>query len=153
MRQKHHASVPLPQAAIPISMAISKRLLGARYTVTQYAGAAVVASGIIVAIGPSLAVGSGNEGQELLWSVVMVLGCIPMALSSVYKEMALGESELDPIYLNGWVPYSRLSLYIYIHLIFKLGDVGSRRLILFGLNIPSAVLLRRIVFFARFTGR
>lgn len=84
-------------------MVISKRLLGARYSVMQYAGAAIVASGIIVAIGPSLAVGtsSGGEGQELIWSIVMVLACVPMALSSVYKEIALGESKLDPIYLNG----------------------------------------------------
>ncbi|CAM9732854.1 unnamed protein product [Sphacelaria rigidula] len=93
----------LAQAAIPISMVISKRLLGSRYSVMQYAGAAIVASGIVVAIGPSLAIGTGGggEAQELIWSVVMVLGCIPMALSSVYKEIALGESELDPIYLNG----------------------------------------------------
>lgn len=84
-------------------MVISKRLAGARYSVTQYAGAAVVAAGIIIAIGPSLAVGSGSggKGKELLWSMVLVLSCVPMALSSVYKEMALGESELDPIYLNG----------------------------------------------------
>jgi hypothetical protein len=26
-----------------------------------------------------------------------------MALSSVYKEIALGETELDPVYLNGWI--------------------------------------------------
>lgn len=84
-------------------MVISKRLTGARYSVTQYTGAAVVAAGIVVAIGPSLAVGSGSggEGQELIWSIVLVSSCVPMALSSVYKEMALGESELDPIYLNG----------------------------------------------------
>lgn len=33
--------------------------------------------------------------------MVLVASCLPMALSSVYKEIALGESELDPIYLNG----------------------------------------------------
>lgn len=91
------------QAAIPISMVISKRLTGARYSITQYIGAVVVASGIVIAIGPSLTAGSGNstKAQELIWSLVLVLSCVPMALSSVYKELALGESELDPIYLNG----------------------------------------------------
>lgn len=91
------------QAAIPISMVISKRLMGTRYAITQYIGATVVAMGIVVAIGPSLAVGSSkrSEVQELIWSFVLVLSCVPMALSSVYKELALGESELDPIYLNG----------------------------------------------------
>ena len=34
---------------------------------------------------------------------MMILSTIPMALSSVYKEIALGETELDPIFLNGWV--------------------------------------------------
>jgi hypothetical protein len=26
-----------------------------------------------------------------------------MTLSSVYKEIALGETELDPVFLNGWI--------------------------------------------------
>lgn len=85
-------------------MFISKRLAGARYSVTQYTGATVVALGIVIAIGPSLAVTSGGSGggaDKLIWSMVLVLSCVPMALSSVYKEMALGESELDPIFLNG----------------------------------------------------
>lgn len=84
-------------------MVISKRLLHAQYLLTQYVGAAVVAGGIVIVIGPSLAVGSGGSGgvQELVWSLVLVVSCVPMAMSSVYKEMALGESELDPIYLNG----------------------------------------------------
>ncbi|GMI23750.1 hypothetical protein TeGR_g14081, partial [Tetraparma gracilis] len=33
----------------------------------------------------------------------MVLSCIPMTLSSIYKEIALGETELDPVFLNGWI--------------------------------------------------
>jgi CRT-like, chloroquine-resistance transporter-like len=32
-----------------------------------------------------------------------VLSCIPMCLSSVYKEKALGEADIDVIFLNGWV--------------------------------------------------
>ena len=90
------------QAAIPISMFISKRLVGARYSMAQFIGATVVALGIVVAIGPSLASGgSGKGGEKLIWSMVLVLSCVPMALSMVYKEMAFGEAELDPIFLNG----------------------------------------------------
>ncbi|KAG5179711.1 hypothetical protein JKP88DRAFT_183161 [Tribonema minus] len=91
----------LTQSAIPISMAISKRLLRARYSLTQYMGAFTVALGILVVLGPSMA--DGGAGGSFGWSTVMILSCVPMALSSVYKEIALGESELDPIYLNGWV--------------------------------------------------
>jgi hypothetical protein len=32
-----------------------------------------------------------------------MLSTVPMTLSSVYKEIALGETELDAVYLNGWV--------------------------------------------------
>jgi CRT-like, chloroquine-resistance transporter-like len=35
-----------------------------------------------------------------------------MALSSVYKEIALGEAELDPIYLNGWVAVFQFAISI-----------------------------------------
>lgn len=36
-------------------------------------------------------------------STMQVLSCIPMCLSSVYKEKALGDDDMDVIYLNGWV--------------------------------------------------
>lgn len=37
-----------------------------------------------------------------VWSLVMVASCIPMVLSSVYKQVAL-QVHLDPILVNGWV--------------------------------------------------
>jgi hypothetical protein len=46
---------------------------------------------------------SGSGLSEIFWVVVMVISCIPMCLSSVYKEQALGEVEIDVVYLNGWV--------------------------------------------------
>ena len=88
----------LLQAAIPMSMVISKLMLGIKYTKFQYMGAVIVAAGIMVVLAPSLT-GSG----DVLWCIVLIASTIPMALSSVYKEIALGETELDPIYLNGWV--------------------------------------------------
>ncbi|CAM9570727.1 unnamed protein product, partial [Ectocarpus sp. 12 AP-2014] len=45
--------VLLQQAAIPISMSISKMFLGATYTVSQYVGASVVIAGIIVTLIPT----------------------------------------------------------------------------------------------------
>lgn len=88
----------LGQAAIPVSMVISKYLLRAKYTGFQYLGAVIVVGGIMTVLAPTLT-GQGS----ILWACMMIASTIPMALSSVYKERALGETELDPIYLNGWI--------------------------------------------------
>jgi drug/metabolite transporter (DMT)-like permease len=42
-----------------------------------------------------------------VWSLVMVASCIPMVLSSVYKQVAL-QVHLDPILVNGWVAIFQL---------------------------------------------
>ncbi len=110
--------VLLQQAAIPVSMSISKLFLGASYTVSQYTGAVIVMLGIMVTLQPMLG-GAGNDndgnvdstilpggeepGNQALWYFIQVLSCVPMALSSVYKEKALGVTDIDVIYLNGWV--------------------------------------------------
>jgi len=129
--------VLVQQSAIPISMAISVYSLGAKYTPSQYMGAAVVLLGIGVVLIPQLlpapevthmdmmhnththththAYGSSTSSSgvpaamntsgtsELMWIFILVLSCIPMVLSSVYKEKALGEMEIDVVFLNGWV--------------------------------------------------
>lgn len=93
----------LVQAAIPVSMVISRYLLKATYNIFQFMGAVIVAGGILVVLAPSL-----SGGSSPLWACVMILSTIPMTLSSVYKEIALGETELDPIYLNGWIAVFQL---------------------------------------------
>ena len=172
----------LPQAAIPISMCLSRHLLGNRYRAFQYVGAVIVLAGIVVVLEPMVThrhapdficqaideerdcsicqvetneenclshrldvsgdvmslfalqwdrlwdttnnvtttdddegqaicewvsattVSAGEEFLTLIWSGIMILSCIPMTLSSIYKEIALGDGmELDPIYMNGWI--------------------------------------------------
>ncbi|KAF0720314.1 Aste57867_403 [Aphanomyces stellatus] len=93
----------LGQAAIPVSMVISKFLLKSSYSWFQYTGALVVAVGILVVLGPSMSESGGDSHNVVVWSAVMIGSCIPMCLSSVYKEIALGEAELDAVYLNGWI--------------------------------------------------
>lgn len=114
--------VLVQQSAIPISMIISRYALNATYTNSQYLGAAIVLLGIIAVIIPSMLGGSPSssdiaspdsteisEGStsifksQTLWLIMLVISCVPMCLSSVYKEKALGEMEIDVIYLNGWV--------------------------------------------------
>ncbi|TMW62398.1 hypothetical protein Poli38472_009891 [Pythium oligandrum] len=94
----------LGQAAIPVSMVISSALLQTRYSIYQYVGAVVVTIGLIVVLGPGVDSSAGADSHmTIVWSMVMILSCVPMCLSSVYKEKALGETELDVVYLNGWV--------------------------------------------------
>lgn len=119
--------VLVQQSAIPISMAISVYTLGAAYTKSQYLGATVVMVGIIVVLIPQLAPAAvvhtelnshathpevapsvpvsmnTSSTPELVWILIMVVSCVPMVLSSVYKEKALGEMEIDVVFLNGWV--------------------------------------------------
>lgn len=99
--------VLLLQAAIPVSMGLSKRLLGAEYARDQVVGAAVTALGVAVAIGPALFAGGAEgdpdsaKGQAILWGSLLVLSTVPMCLSSIYKEIRLKDHDLDAVFLNG----------------------------------------------------
>jgi hypothetical protein len=96
--------VLVQQSAIPISMIISRYSLGATYSMPQYYGAGIVMGGIVVVLLPTLLGSSASTSDStLLWIFVLVLSCIPMCLSSVYKEKALGEVDINVVYLNGWV--------------------------------------------------
>lgn len=111
--------VLLQQSAIPISMVISRlSFKHVRYDAWQIGGAAVVLCGIGIVLAPqaaSPAVPMADDATDddsyvssrflpqWVWSVTIILSCIPMALSSVYKEMALGEHDVDVVFLNGWI--------------------------------------------------
>jgi phosphatidylglycerophosphate synthase len=94
----------LSQAAIPVSMVISWYFLKTRYTISQYVGATVVGVGVVVALEPFFVNPNSGKGQNVvLWSFIMIASAIPQCLSSVYKEKALGDADIDAVYLNGWV--------------------------------------------------
>jgi drug/metabolite transporter (DMT)-like permease len=105
--------VLVQQSAIPISMIISFVWLAARYTKWQYMGATITLMGILIVMLPDM-LGGGDAGVDgtadsspksnsMLWYMVLVFSCVPMCFSSVYKEKALGEVDIDVVYLNGWV--------------------------------------------------
>jgi len=99
----------LTQSAIPISMIISKFLLKVKYQIQHYTGAIIVIAGLAIVLIPKFLnpdqTQNQNESAAMIgvWCGVLILSCVPMTLSSVYKEKALGELEIDVIYLNGWV--------------------------------------------------
>jgi hypothetical protein len=69
----------------------------------QYMGALVVCLGIVVVLLPSLAGGNAtadNGHNQALWALIMMMSCIPNAVSSVYKESALQGADIDVVYLN-----------------------------------------------------
>ncbi len=100
----------LLQSAIPFSMVISRVALKTRYTISQYVGAVVVVLGLVVVLLPSFISPESNAsgGNPILWSCILMLSCVPMAISSVYKEMALDDVDIDVVYLNGWVALFQL---------------------------------------------
>lgn len=93
----------LSQSAIPASMAISKAFLKTKYKGSQYIGAFIVIIGIIVVLLPSFIHPESSGSHVIAWSAVMMLSSVPMCLSSVYKEKALGDTDIDAVYMNGWI--------------------------------------------------
>jgi hypothetical protein len=53
--------------------------------------------------GGSAAAEDGATHNQTLWCCGMMLSCVPMVLSSVYKESALRGEDIDVVYLNGWI--------------------------------------------------
>ena len=55
---------------------------------------------------------SPSESQEgsnqNFWILIQVLSIVPSVFSSVYKEKALGDVDIDVTYLNGWVAFYQL---------------------------------------------
>jgi drug/metabolite transporter (DMT)-like permease len=167
--------VLLPQAAIPLSLVLTRSMLKERYSWLQYIGAAIVLVGIAVAMEPVmtnrhaphykceafaleqdcilcaaesnrddclshrtgyevLLYSSANATDDettpadalcqwvpfkeasrreelltLIWSLVMIASCLPMTISTIYKEAAMvGEIETDPMFINGWVAIFQL---------------------------------------------
>jgi drug/metabolite transporter (DMT)-like permease len=98
--------VLLMQCTVPISMASSIIITGAKYSPLKYLGAVIVLAGIAVVVVPDLkhpassSSTSPSSGSLALWSSVLVGGCIPMAVSSVYKERMMVKVPVDVVEFN-----------------------------------------------------
>lgn len=50
-----------------------------------------------------------DQGTRMIWSLAVILSCIPMTLSSLYKEITLSQVQvLEPLYMNGWTAFFQL---------------------------------------------
>jgi hypothetical protein len=108
------------QCTIPFTMLLSRLLLRNRYSALQLLGAAVVISGVGVAVSPSLrqqatmsssASGTTDEKQEsastvAAWIAVFVVSCIPQSLLNVLIEQSLPlpPTSVELAYTSGATP-------------------------------------------------
>ena len=51
---------------------------------------------------------SADKWTGMIWSLAVILSCIPMTLSSLYKEITVSKVEVEPLYMNGWTAFFQL---------------------------------------------
>ena len=108
----------LTNAVIPVTMLLSYFILHQRYLATQYVGALVILLGIGTVLLPQLFpswtflegerdsggdVGQDDNSDLPLFNFLFLLSVIPSALSSIYKELAFVDADIDANYLQSWV--------------------------------------------------
>eukprot|EP00735_Rhodelphis_limneticus_P015197 TRINITY_DN937_c0_g1::TRINITY_DN937_c0_g1_i1::g.16154::m.16154 TRINITY_DN937_c0_g1::TRINITY_DN937_c0_g1_i1::g.16154 ORF type:complete len:425 (-),score=113.75,sp/Q9GSB0/CRTP1_DICDI/37.16/2e-73,CRT-like/PF08627.5/8.9e-14,CRT-like/PF08627.5/8.3e+03,DUF914/PF06027.7/5.3e-07,DUF914/PF06027.7/11,EamA/PF00892.15/2.9e+02,EamA/PF00892.15/2.7e-05,EamA/PF00892.15/4.2e+03,EamA/PF00892.15/4.3e+03,EmrE/PF13536.1/5.1e+03,EmrE/PF13536.1/3e-05,EmrE/PF13536.1/2.9e+03,EmrE/PF13536.1/4.1e+02,UAA/PF08449.6/31,UAA/P len=101
----------LQQGVIPVTMLMSIAFLKQSYRPAQYLGALLIICGVGVDFYPK-AVGeddSDTEETSFFWAFLFFAANIPSALSSVYKEIAFTDSDLNIYYLQFWVAVWQLA--------------------------------------------
>jgi hypothetical protein len=87
-------STVFQQAVIPVTLVLSRAMLGKRFTPWHLAGATLVVGGILVSYVP-LAVqdadssSGGGGGVPVGWTLVFLASRVPQALSNIFSEQAL----------------------------------------------------------------
>jgi drug/metabolite transporter (DMT)-like permease len=94
----HRFQALLLNAVIPFTMAMSIIFLKTKYLKTQYAVALVIMAGVAVVIVPTI-VGGGSSDNSVVFNLIFLLSTLPQAFSSIYKELAFGDIDLDVNYL------------------------------------------------------
>jgi hypothetical protein len=106
----------LTNSVIPVTMFLSYFILKQRFRWLQYIGASIIMGGIGVVLFPQLqkTFGTGPqastgtqpaqpEADIPLFNFLFMLSVVPGALSSIYKELAFADADVDANYLQFWV--------------------------------------------------
>src|SRR5262249_51747536 len=96
--------VLINNAAIPISMLVSKVLLRLQYRASQYFGALVVEGGVVLAVLPVfLSGGDSDDGASSggrhrdMWVLIGIGACFPVALANIIKEKVMAQVDMHPL--------------------------------------------------------
>ncbi|XXQ29777.1 EamA domain-containing protein [Plasmodiophora brassicae] len=92
----------LMQALIPTTLILSVIVLRTRYSRLQYCGAFIIVAGVCVVLVPQ-ALQPSDTKNNFVFNIIFLLSVIPQAFSSVFKEIAFDDAELDVNYLQYWV--------------------------------------------------
>jgi len=100
----------LNQTLIPCTMLFSYLLLRTKYAPWQIVGASVIVIGACVTIGPAVVLQGERASKQFRWYACLVyfFSNVPMAISSVYKEMSFRNEKIDVLYLTQWVSIFQL---------------------------------------------
>ncbi len=108
----------LTNAVIPVTMLLSALILHHQFRKREYTGSVIIMCGIVTVLLPQIFPSSpgfsgerdsgGDIGQDdnsdlPLFNFLFLLSVVPSALSSIYKELAFLDSDIDSNYLQAWV--------------------------------------------------
>jgi len=94
----------LGNAVIPVTMILSYFILKSRYKHLQYVGALIIMIGVFVVLLPTfISPATSNQDDEPIFNIIFLMYVIPQGMSSVYKEVAFKDADIDVNYLQAWV--------------------------------------------------
>lgn len=92
----------LSNAIIPFTMILAYFWVKERFSKWQILGASTIMAGVSVAMIPTFTSGESSNNQAV-FVFLFFLNNLPSAVSSVYKEVAFNDVEMDVNFLQAWV--------------------------------------------------
>eukprot|EP00455_Lapot_gusevi_P035260 TRINITY_DN3903_c0_g1_i1.p1 TRINITY_DN3903_c0_g1~~TRINITY_DN3903_c0_g1_i1.p1 ORF type:complete len:449 (-),score=155.54 TRINITY_DN3903_c0_g1_i1:314-1660(-) len=93
------------QAVVPITMILSYLLLKERYKKLQMIGACIILGGVAFVLVPDFLNKSSKDDtqNDPIFNIIFLMSVVPQALSSIYKQLAFNDVDLEVNYLQYWV--------------------------------------------------